>query len=126
MFLATVPRTRTFSPAFRSFDGNFERFINEAFATGSRRQASVEQDDKQWTLSLDVPGVAREDLNIGIEGGFVRIETRPEAKRQYKFAYELPQDIDAAASSARLEHGVLTLALAKQVPVSKVTQLNIQ
>ena len=34
--------------------------------------------------------------------------------------------INAAASEARLENGVLTLKLAKQVPVSKVTQLNIQ
>ena len=36
MFLATVPRTRAVSPAFRSFDGNFERFINEAFSAGTR------------------------------------------------------------------------------------------
>jgi HSP20 family protein len=58
MFLATVPRTRAVSPAFRSFDGNFERFINEAFSTGTRNQTGIEQDDKQWTLSLDVPGVS--------------------------------------------------------------------
>ena len=126
MFLATVPRTRAVSPAFRSFDGNFERFINEAFSAGTRTGTSVEQDDKQWTLSLDVPGVTREELNIGIEGGVVRIETGAEAKRQYKAAYELPQEIDVTASTAKLENGVLTLTLAKQVPVSKVTQLSIQ
>jgi HSP20 family protein len=68
----------------------------------------------------------REELNIGIEGTVVRIETRADAKRQYKAAYELPQEIDVTASAARLENGVLTLTLAKQVPVSKVTQLNIQ
>lgn len=126
MFLATVPRTRAVSPAFRSFDGNFERFINEAFSTGTRNQTGIEQDDKQWTLSLDVPGVSREELNIGIEGTVVRIETRADAKRQYKAAYELPQEIDVTASAARLENGVLTLTLAKQVPISRVTQLNIQ
>ncbi len=126
MFLATVPRTRAVSPAFRSFDGNFERFINETFSAGPRPTTSIEQDDRQWTLSLDVPGVAREDLNIGIEGTVVRIETRADAKRQYKAAYELPQEIDAAASAAKLENGVLTLTLAKQVPVSKVTQLSVQ
>ena len=126
MFLATVPRTRAVSPAFRSFDGNFVRFINEAFSTGTRNQTGIEQDDKQWTLSLDVPGVSREELNIGIEGTVVRIETRADAKRQYKAAYELPQEIDVTASAARLENGVLTLTLAKQVPISRVTQLNIQ
>ena len=65
-----------------------------------------------------MPGVAREDLTIGIEGAVVRIETKAEAKRQFKAAYELPQDIDADASSAKLENGVLTLTLGKKVPVS--------
>jgi len=111
------------SPRFRSLDRNFERFVNQAFATENRLQ--VEQDDKAWTVSLDLPGLGREDLSIGIEGAVVRIETRAEARRQFKAAYELPQDIDAAASSAKLENGVLTLTLGKLVPVSNVTQLTI-
>ena len=65
-----------------------------------------------------MPGVAREDLSIDIEGAVVRIETKAEATRQFKAAYELPQEIDADATSAKLENGVLTLTLAKQVPVS--------
>ncbi len=126
MSFPLVLRTRAVSPAFRSFDRSFERFINDSFFTAPQRSVNVEQDDATWTLSLDVPGLAREDLNIGIEGPVVRIESKAEAKRQVKAAYELPQDINAAASEARLENGVLTLKLAKQVPVSKVTQLNIQ
>ncbi len=38
----------------------------------------------------------------------VRIESKAEAKRQFKAAYELPQDIDVAASEAKLENGVLS------------------
>ncbi len=124
MFFAPVVRTRATAPAFRSFDRSFERFVNDAF-DGARRPPYVEQDDKAWTLRLDVPGVAREDLNIGIEGAVVRIETRAEAPRQFKAAYELPQDIDTAASEAKLENGVLTLRLAKLEPVSKVVNLAI-
>jgi HSP20 family protein len=74
----------------------FERFASEAFA-GARRSPLVEQDDKSWTLSLDVPGFAREDLSIGIEGAVVRIESKAEAKRQFKAAYELPLDIDVTS-----------------------------
>ncbi len=85
----------------------------------------MEQDDKSWTLSLDVPGFAREDLAISIEGAVLRIESKAEAKRQFKAAYELPQDIDVAASEAKLENGVLTLKLGKLVPVSQATQLQI-
>jgi HSP20 family molecular chaperone IbpA len=119
-----VPALRATRFVPRSFDRSVERFVNDTFSA-ARRSLNVEQDDKSWTLSLDVPGLAREDLTIGIEGAVVRIESKAEAKRQFKAAYELPQDIDAAASEAKLENGVLSLKLGKQVPVSTVTQLAI-
>ena len=37
----------------------------------------------------------------------MRIETKPEAKRQLKAAYELPQEIDVEATTA-LAHRVLS------------------
>lgn len=122
MFFAPTLRTARFAP--RAYDRSFERFVNEAFA-GARRSPLVEQDEKSWTLSLDVPGFAREDLAISIEGAVLRIGSKAEAKRQFKAAYELPQDIDVAASEAKLENGVLTLKLGKLVPVSQATQLQI-
>ena len=126
MFFAPVSRTRAVSPAFRSFDRSFERFVNDAFFANATRGFDVEQDDKAWTVTLDMPGVPREDLQVDIEGSIVRIATKAEAKRQFKAAYELPQDIDAAASAAKLENGVLTLTLAKQVPVSNARQIEIR
>ena len=126
MFFAPVVRTRAHSPAFRSFDRSFERFVNDAFFSDTSPGFNVEQDDKAWTVSLDMPGVAKDDLAITIEGSIVRIETKAEAKRQFKAAYELPQDIDAGASGAKLENGVLTLTLAKQVPVSNARQIEVK
>ena len=123
MFFAPVVRTRAHAPAFRSFDRSFERFVNDAFFANAQRGFNVEQDDKAWTVTLDAPGIAREDLSINVEGAIVRIETKAEAKRQLKAAYELPQDIDVDATSAKLENGVLTLVLAKKVPVSNARQI---
>lgn len=124
MFFAPTVRARSYSP--RAFDRSFERFFNDAFAAStSQRGLQFEQDEKSWTLSLDVPGLSREDLSIGIEGAVVRIESKAEAKRQFKAAYELPLEVDASASEAKLENGVLTLKLAKKVPVSNVAQLAI-
>lgn len=124
MFFAPALRNRAFV-APRHFDRHFERFVNDAFV-GARRSLDVQEDDKGWTLRLDVPGIAREQLSIGIEGAVVRIETQAEAARQYKAAYELPQDIDVAASEAKLENGVLTLKLAKLAPVNKTVALTVQ
>lgn len=126
MFFAPVVRSRAYAPAFRSFDRSFERFVNDAFFSEASRGFDVQQDDKAWTITLDLPGIAREDLAISIEGTIVRIETRQEAKRQFKAAYELPQDIDSQASGAKLENGVLTLTLAKQQPVSNARQIEVK
>ncbi|HZY19584.1 MAG TPA: Hsp20/alpha crystallin family protein [Ramlibacter sp.] len=127
MFFAPVVRTRATAPAFRSFDRNFERFVNDAFfGDGLGRGLQLQQDDKAWTVTLDLPGVAREDLSIQIEGAIVRIETKAEARRQYKAAYELPQEIDVEATTAKLENGVLTLTLAKKQPVSNARVIEVK
>ena len=47
----------------------------------------------------------------------VRVKTVADAPRQYQAAYELPAEIDAEATAAKLENGVLTLTLAKKKPV---------
>ncbi|WP_332776407.1 Hsp20 family protein [Polaromonas sp.] len=129
MFFAPIVRTRAAAPAFRSCDRHFERFVNEALLSsapfGAKSGFQLEQDDKAWTITLDVPGLAKEDLNIAIEGPVVRIASKAEAKRQFKAAYELPQDIDATTSAAKLENGVLTLTLGKKVPVSNEVQIPI-
>jgi HSP20 family protein len=126
MFFAPVVRTRAVSPAYRSFDRSFERFVNDAFFGSATTGVNVQQDDKAWTVTLDVPGVTREELAINIEGAVVRIETKQEAKRPFKAAYELPQDIDAEATTAKLENGVLTLTLAKKQPVSNARTIEVK
>ena len=126
MLFAPVVHTRAHSPAFRSLDRSFERFVNDALFSDAHRGFKVEQDEKAWTVTLDLPGVAKDELSITIEGSIVRIETTKEAKRQFKAAYELPAEIDAEASTAKLEDGVLTLTLVKKVAVSNARQIAIQ
>lgn len=116
-----VVRRSVYSPALRSLD----RFLDDAIAVARTAGAEVSQDDKAWTLSVDVPGVSREQLNIAIEGASVKVESVEGAPRQYKKVYEFAQDVDAAGSTAKLENGVLTLTLAKLQPQSKATTLQI-
>lgn len=107
--------------ALRSLD----RLLDEQLAAPRQKSYRLTQDEQSYTLSFDVPGIAKEQLSIGIEGSVVRIESQADAPRKYKAAYELPQDIDVSASDAKLENGVLTLKLAKKAPVSNVAQLAI-
>jgi HSP20 family protein len=104
---------------------SLERFLDDAVQTSRQTGATFEQDDTSFTLSFDVPGIAKDQLTIGIEGNVVRIASKEGAPRQYKAAYELPQDIDPTSSEAKLDNGVLTLKLGKKVVVSPVSELAI-
>jgi HSP20 family protein len=129
MFFTPVIRRTAYYPNNHPSFRTAQRLLDEALTvplSGNTKSAcSLEQDDTSFTLSFDVPGVNREQLSIGIEANVVRIESKPEAARQYKAAYELAQAIDVTASEARLENGVLTLKLAKKLPVSQVSELTI-
>jgi HSP20 family protein len=119
-------RRQAFNAALHPASRSLERFLDDTLAASRQRASNFEQDETSFTLSFDVPGVTREQLSIGIEGSIVRIESKEGAPRQYKSAYELPQEIDTSSSQAKLENGVLTLKLIKVVPVSKVSELVIQ
>ncbi len=123
-YAATVPALSNrsfFSPASRSL----ERFLADTLETSRQRAAKVEQDETSVTLRFDVPGIAKDQVGITVEGNVVRIATKEGAPRAYRAAYELAQDIDVSTSEAKLENGVLTLKLGKVVPVSKATELAI-
>jgi HSP20 family protein len=117
-------RRRLYAQAGRSASDFIEKTLAAARTTDSH-DAQITQDEKQFTLTMDVPGISKEHLSIRIEGAVVRIDSKDGAPRHYRAAYEFGQDIDSTASSAHLENGVLTLSLAKIVPVSKVAELAI-
>lgn len=128
--LATRPASRfqRHSPALIN-NGALDKFLDDTLGSlsGARNAhaATVEDGEKAYSLQLDVPGLAKEQLDIGIEGDVVRISSKAEAPRTVKAAWRFPLEIDTAASTAKLENGVLTLTLAKKIPVSNVTQLAI-
>jgi HSP20 family molecular chaperone IbpA len=126
MFFAPALRTRGYVPAARTLDRSFERFINDTFLAPAFSGVQVTRDDKAWTITLDLPGVARDQLTVDIDGAVVRIATAEGAKRQFKAAYELPEAIDADATEAKLENGVLTLVLGKKQPVSTARTIEVK
>ena len=128
--LARSP-ARTYQRPAPQVAGNqaLEKFLGETLesmsGTRSAPSASVEDGDKAYSLQLDVPGLAKEQLEIGIEADVVRVTSKADAARTVKAAWRFPLEIDAANSSAKLENGVLTLTLGKKVPVSNVASLAI-
>lgn len=87
----------------------FERFMRSLMPAFY----DVQEDDASWTVSLDVPGITRDQLRVNVIGTTVTVDTVEDAPRRVSAAYELPHDIDVDKCEAKLENGVLTLKLAK-------------
>jgi HSP20 family protein len=105
------------------FDRNAD--ATQHHAAANTHSVQVDSDDTSVTLSLDVPGLAKDQVTVRIEANVVRITSKDDAPRSFKAAYQLADEIDAAVSQAKLENGVLTLKLGKLTPVSRETVLAV-
>ena len=143
MFL--VPMTRHSADLARSFDRLFDEGLfaapNRAEAPATRSPAlDVAETEQAYSVQLDLPGVAKEDVKIAIEGRRVTVEATSvqtsekkdgervlyaeRSQASYSRSFTLPMDVDQAASSASMANGVLTLQLAKR-SATKATQLTV-
>lgn len=123
MFLATPIIRHVTRP-----DASLQRFMQAATSAAQQLNGDfqVTQSDEATVLSIDVPGLSREQLQLRIEDNMVHLHSVEGAPRQVRRSWELPHEIDAAASSAKLDLGVLTLTLQRRKPVDKTVTLNIQ
>jgi HSP20 family protein len=131
-----LPATRRALPVSfaRHFDALFDDAFEPFFRAGEATRApsmDIAESDSAYTVTLDVPGTAREQLKVSIEGKRVAIEAEatPETRqengvraiyrergtRRYARVFELPAEVDEATSQAKLDNGVLTLTLNKKV-----------
>lgn len=122
IFAPVMNRHATFGLP-RVSDVALQRFMQHSLQNADNVQ--VTKGDNGVTLQLDVPGLSREQLQIRIEGRQVHLSSVEGAPRNVRRSWELAEEIDTAASTAKLENGVLTLTLAKLAPVDKSVQLSI-
>lgn len=112
----------TVSPA--AMDAALQRFLQTTTATPTTD--NISQDGKVFTIQLDVPGLARDQLTIELQDKTVRLASVEGAPRSVQRAWKLPAPLDLANSKAALENGVLTLTLATHQPEPVVQTLAIQ
>lgn len=127
MFFASPSLLRQAANAARREDAALQRFLRDTTAPLQRSapQFNADTTEAGTTLQIDVPGLAREQLQLHIEDNLVHLQSVEGAPRSVRRSWELPHAIDAASSQAKLEHGVLTLTLARLQPVEKKVALTI-
>jgi HSP20 family protein len=103
----------------------------DALPAASQIRVDVKENEKEYSVHAEIPGVNKEDIQVSIEGNVVTL--RAEIRQQDKQAegekvlrseryygavsrsFQLPADIDETAAKARYENGVLLLTLPKKV-----------
>ena len=82
----------------------------------------VHDDDQNYMVSVDVPGVRPEDMTISVEDNTLRVTGGRKIKKdgqvsESKFDYRLSMgDCDMEKITAHLDNGVLQLTAPKKVP----------
>ena len=101
----------------------------------------VTEQNGTYFVKAEIPGVAKENIQVSIEGNQVTIGAEVKREKDVKDgerllrseryygnvyrAFTLPVDVDETASSAKYENGVLELKLAKK-PEQTGRKLTVQ
>ena len=112
----------------RAFHPGWARSLPDA-DTPLRPAMDASENDQAYSLSFDLPGITREQIEVTIEGRDLRVEAKADdavpgdgarvLRRErhaprYARRIELGSEVDAEAASARFANGVLTLRLPKR------------
>lgn len=111
MIMTPLMHRSAYAVSPSAMDAALQRFLQATTA-----QDTVQQDGQVFSISVDVPGLSRDQLRIELQDKTVRLTSVEGAPRSIQRAWKLPASIDAAASKASLENGVLTLVLSTTQP----------
>jgi HSP20 family protein len=88
--------------------------------------ADIEENDNNYVVEMDVPGVTRDDINVELRENELRVTgevkererkgiLRRQARKvgQFEHVLVLPPDVDANNVEATLRDGVLTMRVGK-------------
>lgn len=111
------------------FRGVGARSLSRGYEKTLEMHMDVHEDDKAYRISVDVPGVRKEDIDVSVEGNQVTItaevkreqsrdkEKEVHSERFYGKAFRsfsLPNEVDSSNSEVRYDGGVLSLILPKK------------
>lgn len=135
------PLTRT-DPLDDFFRGFFVRPVEfGAPAEAPSVKIDVKEQDKAYVVHAELPGIKKEDIHVHIDGPTVSISAERKQEKEVKEgervlriersfgkvsrSFQLGQDIDDGAATARFTDGVLELTLPKKAAI-KARRLAIE
>ena len=94
-------------------DSIFNEFFADSFQHGYLNE-KVETKEDEVHLSVDIPGVSKEDVKLSVEDGVLYLKAQRSKDFTYKSSWKLNRVLDTDNISADLENGVLSLVISKK------------
>jgi HSP20 family protein len=137
--MANITRVDPFDDIFRGF---FVRPVdfNSAQAQPTSIKMDVKEQDDNYLVHAELPGVRKEDIHVVVDGNQVSISAETKQEKEVKEgervlrseryfgkvsrSFQLERDIDDSKAAAKFNDGVLELTLPKRT-ASPNKRLNI-
>ena len=127
---------------FDSFGRMFNYGFNSLESVNSQLipSVNVRENDDDFFVSIDLPGVDKKDLQLNLSDGFMKViaERKDHSKLKnedhiwreskmgkYERSFELPISVNEDKIKAKFKNGVLNLTIPKENIVSEVKKITI-
>jgi HSP20 family protein len=113
------------------FRGFLVRPVDVGGSDAPEMKIDVKEEEKQYLIHAEIPGVSRDDIHVHIEGAVVSISAERRQEKEEKEgervlrkeryfgkvsrSFQLAQEVDEAQAVAKYTNGVLELTLPKKV-----------
>ncbi len=132
--------------SFNGMDDLINRFFEDTFKSDSKYDfvpaADIREDEKSYMLSMDIPGLTKQDLEVTLEKNILSISGEKKSEDEdddrkyhlverrygsFKRSFKLPDDIDSGKISAKVENGILSITIEKaEEKLPKVIDINVK
>lgn len=130
---------------FEDFHSMLDDFFADAWPTRRSLQSDtfkvdVQEEEKQYIVHAELPGVKKEEINLSLEDGRLRIGVEREERKEEKEKNYIHrerryssmerniflQEADSEGISAKLEDGVLKISIPKTEHVDTSKRIEIE
>lgn len=128
--MTALTRIDRLDDMFNDFFHRFARVPRLAENAPAEIRIDVTENDKDYQVRAEMPGVKKEDIRVTVDGNFVSISGEVKQEKEEKSngrtlvketyygsasrGFSLAHEIDEKAVAAKLEDGVLKLTLPKR------------